>query len=93
MLSLTPNATTAIRTLVDRRQLAAGRGLRMFVASDGSDRLEVRVVARPEPGDRVVEADGARVFLDAEVAAALDGKILDASPRDSRTIRFRVTAT
>ncbi len=93
MLSLTPNAANAIRTLVDRPQLPEGRGLRLFVASDGSDRLELSAVARPEPGDSVVEADGARVFLDAEVAEALDNKILDASTRDNGTIRFRVTAT
>lgn len=93
MLSLTPNATSAIRSLTDRPALPAGSGLRFSVAADGSDRLELAAVAEPEPGDSVVEAGGARVFLDAVVAEALDNKILDAGTADNGQIRFRVTAT
>ncbi len=42
-------------------------------------RLDLSLAASPEPGDAVVEEEGAKVFVDRELAPLLDGKVLDAT--------------
>ena len=46
----------------------------------------------PEPADAVVEADGARVFLDSTAQAALDDQVLDAQMNEDGSVRFALAA-
>ncbi len=89
MLTLTQNAATTIRSLMDRPDLPAGSGLRVAGASDGSG-LQISAATAPESGDEVVEESGARVFLDSGAASVLDDKVLDASTGDDGRIQFRL---
>jgi iron-sulfur cluster assembly protein len=92
MLALTDNATTAIRTLIDRTEMPYGSGLRLATAEDGSGRLAVSAAAAPEPGDSVIENDGALVFLERDAADLLDEQVLDAGTDDAGRLRFLVTS-
>jgi Fe-S cluster assembly iron-binding protein IscA len=77
LLTLTPNAASMIRTLVDQSEAAEAGGMR--IASDhGAGALTLSLAAVPAEDDQVVEMDGARIFLDPQAAAILDDKTLDA---------------
>ena len=88
MLSVTQNAATAIRSLLDRPEMPEGCGLRL--AGDGSSGLELFAASAPEQDDTVVEAEGARVFLDPAVVPVLDDKVLDAGRGDDGRVHFRL---
>lgn len=89
MLTLTSNAVTVVRSLTE--QTAGGMGGLRFSQEPGSSQtLTIRAAAAPEPGDQVVEQDGARVFLTAEAADVLDDQILDAEVDAGGAVQFSV---
>jgi iron-sulfur cluster assembly protein len=89
MLTLTDNAAAVVRTLT--QQIAGETGGLRFSRQPGMDEtLTIRAAAAPEPGDQVVEQDGARVFLTEEAAAALDDQILDAVVDAGGSVHFSV---
>jgi iron-sulfur cluster assembly protein len=90
MLTVTESAVTEIRNLTTQPQAPEGGGLR--IASDPSaGALTLSLAAVPAEDDTVVEAEGARLFLDAEATALLDDKTLDASHDPTGQLQFAVT--
>jgi len=89
MLTLTETATTVVKTIVDQDPNAEASGLRIN-GEPGAPNLSVAVVTAPEEGDAVVEADGARVFLEENAAIALNDKTLDAQVSDDGAVNFAV---
>lgn len=86
MLELTLDASQAIERLLSDPDVPAGAGLRIESAraaqSDNGSAAEVAklriAVAQEAPGgDQIVESEGARVFIEPEVADLLDDKLLD----------------
>jgi len=94
MLVLTDQATMVIEALVGRSELPEGAGLRIASSSaqDGAGDLSIAAAGAPEAGDRVVEAQGARVFVEAGAAAVLDDKVLDAERDEQGRVQFLVVA-
>lgn len=89
MLTLTENAQQVITTIVGGAEAPQTGGLR--IASDAEGRgLNVSVANAPEASDQVVEQAGAKVFLDASAALALDDKVLDASSQPDGRVDFAV---
>mgnify|MGYP000875174302 CR=1 FL=1 len=62
MLTLTETAQTVITGIVGQSDVADTGGLRISAAGD--DQLNVGVAPAPTEGDQVLDASGARVFLD-----------------------------
>jgi Fe-S cluster assembly iron-binding protein IscA len=91
VLTLTDEATTAIRTMLVGRDLPEGAGLRVATAGEGTGRFKVAMVEAPTSGDEVVETRGARVYLDAAAASALDERTLDAQVTPTGGFRFALT--
>lgn len=89
MLTLTENAATIVKTISDRTTSGETGGLR-FSSADGSDALAIATADAPEPGDSVVERDGARVFLAEAAADVLDDQVLDAEVDPSGGIQFTI---
>jgi Fe-S cluster assembly iron-binding protein IscA len=50
----------------------------------------VQAVAEPHPGDRVLESDGARVYLDDVADPRVEGHVLDAVTEDTGRVQFVV---
>jgi iron-sulfur cluster assembly protein len=90
MLTLTDSAVTAIRTLTSQPELPEDTGLRIMAQDEGAPSFQVTLAETPVAGDQVIEEDGARVFLEANAAAALDDKALDAQVDDEGTVAFTV---
>lgn len=81
MLGVTSRAAQAIRDLVTASGLADDAGLRLSLEKpENGTEPEFALAVAPEPDetDEVVEADGARVFLEPAASAYFEDKVLDA---------------
>lgn len=82
MLAISEDAAAAIRGIVESQGVPEGAGLRITreetTDPGGNTRTDLRlsVVAGPQEGDEVLEAE--RVFVDPDAADLLDDKLLDA---------------
>jgi iron-sulfur cluster assembly protein len=94
VLTLTHDAATAIHALTTQPDLPERSGIR--IASAGGDNgalsFAVSVASDPQPEDEIVEAEGARVFMDSQVAPALADKSLDAEVDPEGQVRFQLAA-
>lgn len=78
MINVTDNAVRQLRSLLEERADAAGKGLRVQIAKGGCSGLqyEMSLDARQD-GDAVVARDGVEFFVDDESAQLLRGATLD----------------
>ena len=86
MLILTDNATAVVKGIAD--QLPEASGLRITGGPATDPSLEVSPAPAAEPGDAVVEQEGATVFLDENAALLLDDKVLDARVDEEGRVEF-----
>jgi Fe-S cluster assembly iron-binding protein IscA len=79
MLTLSADATEAIKQVVDSTEAGQNGGIRFSITPVDEDqaKLELSVAASPEPGDTRIEEQGAKVYLDPNVVPLLEDKILD----------------
>lgn len=91
MLTLTEEATTAVKTITAQFPDAAEGGVRIEGAGSPESQFRLSVVDAPVSGDAVVENAGARVFLDTDAAAVLDDRVLDAQIDPQGSVQFAVT--
>jgi len=85
MLTLTPNASDAIRQLTEQlptEDQTAGMRIAPSEAPDGEGALELSLVEAPEQADETVRDAGATVYLEPAAAQLLDDKVLDAEVGD-----------
>ena len=83
MLTFTESATTIVKQITDQPELEAIR-----IASEDAGTFAISAVSAAEPDDRVVEQDGATVYLDQTAAEQLDGKVLDAGVDEAGNLQF-----
>jgi iron-sulfur cluster assembly protein len=90
MLVLTEAAAEVVKSVIDTPQAPDGTGLRITQSGEEptASALELAAAAKPGLNDQVVEAAGARVFLDPQAAAYLDDKVLDAQVDAEGQVRF-----
>ena len=92
MLSLTSDATRAIERILKAPGVPDNAGLRIMPVgpseeSEVTSELQVEVADHPDERDAVIEANGARVFVEGSLCDYLDDKTLDAET-DKERIRF-----
>jgi iron-sulfur cluster assembly protein len=92
MLTLTDNATDVVKTITEQTTASQSAGLRISQQATDPNALGLQAVDSPQPGDQVLEADGARVFLDPTAAIALDNEVLDAQVDDAGTVQFGISS-
>jgi Fe-S cluster assembly iron-binding protein IscA len=91
VLTLTANAAQAIRDLTAAAPEPTQSGIRISSQGEGANSLTLSLATAPEPADKVVEEEGARVYLDPVAATVLDDKSLDAGADDQGAVSFLVT--
>ena len=91
MLTITTQAATAIKGIVESAQVE-GAGLRIYAEpqSDSQASLEIALAPEPSPSDKVLDAEGAPVYLEPQAAEFLEDKQLDADVEGDQ-VRFSVT--
>lgn len=90
MLTLTDEATSAVKNITAQFPGAAEGGVRIQGSGESESQFELSLVPGPEPADAVVENDGARVFLDTAAALVLDDRVLDAQVDGEGGVQFAV---
>lgn len=91
MLTLTENASTIVKTLVEQNLPTQDAGLRFSQLDGQESALTVETAEQALPGDQVIEQAGAKVFLDETAAVALGDQILDADVDDTGSVQFSIT--
>ena len=88
MLTLTENASTIVKTIVDQNLSTEDAGLRFSQEGVESGGLTVTPTEQALPGDAVVEQDGAKIYLDETAAVALGDQVLDAAVDETGGVQF-----
>jgi iron-sulfur cluster assembly protein len=86
LLALTDSAVQAVKRIVSSSdEVPETSGLRMVAVQIGMETsVQFSVVPLPDEDDKVIEEQGARVFLEPEAASLLDDKVLDASVKQDK---------
>lgn len=90
MLTLTENASTVVKSIVEQSDDIQDGGLRISQDAVDSPALHVIPTEAPQPGDQVLEENGARVFLEETAAETLDDKVLDAQVDENGGVQFLI---
>ncbi|MDF2093989.1 hypothetical protein P0Y31_16685 [Knoellia sp. 3-2P3] len=93
MLTLTDNASNIVKAIVEQNGGTQDAGLRFSAEpSDGAQAgaLAVTTVETGQPGDQVVDKDGAKVYLEETAAVALGDQVLDASVDQAGAVQFSI---
>ena len=88
MLTVTQNAVTEIRNFTDQPQAPEGGGVRIATDPTTVGNLTLSLAAMPAEDDTVLDADGARLFLDSSTTTLLEDKTLDAVTDPSGQVQF-----
>jgi Fe-S cluster assembly iron-binding protein IscA len=90
VLTVTTIASELMWQLVDACADPESAGVRIAAGapSDGGGPLELALVEGPEPGDEILQAGDANVFVDPRVASALRDTVLDAQLVGDGRVRF-----
>jgi iron-sulfur cluster assembly protein len=89
VLTLTETAAEAVRQLAAGSGLEPDPGLRIAPGAptpEGTP-LELQLTSGPEASDQTVEEGGANVYLEGQVADALEDKVLDVAVEEGQ-VRF-----
>ncbi len=92
MLAITQSAAEAIKRIVTSSPIAEDGGLRISLEplSNQTAKLELSLTESPQPGDSLVQKEGANIFVERAAATFLDDKVLDAS-MDQDEVSFSLT--
>ncbi|MEU7588560.1 adhesin [Micromonospora sp. NPDC049230] len=90
MLTMTDNAVLVIRDLANQQDVAQDGGVRIAADTEAGS-LSVELVPEPVQGDRVIDNQGARIFLDEDAAELLGDASVDATVDDEGIIQFGFT--
>jgi iron-sulfur cluster assembly protein len=90
MLVLTEAAAEVVKSVTSTAQAPDGAGLRIASAPEPErpDALQLTATTGPRADDQVIEAAGARVFLEPQAALYLEDKVLDAQVDDQGNAHF-----
>ncbi|GAB3559840.1 Fe-S cluster assembly protein HesB [Spelaeicoccus albus] len=96
MLTLTPNASTIVKTIADQSAQESETaqadqvGLRISSEESTPEEFTVATADAPAEGDEVVESEGARVFLSETASTVLADKVLDAQVDEAGAVTFQL---
>src|SRR5690242_11673909 len=96
MLVLTEAAAEVVKSVTSTPQAPDQAGLRIESSGPGigeagteqAGTLRLTAVQAPDANDQVIEAAGARVYLEPQAAAYLEDKVLDAQVDEEGTAHF-----
>lgn len=80
VLAISHEAAEVIKVIVTSSQVSERGGIRLWVDSvdDSTAQLELALADSPEPGDALIQEEGANVFVEENAAKFLEDKLLDA---------------
>jgi Fe-S cluster assembly iron-binding protein IscA len=93
MLVLTEAAAEVVKSVTSTPQAPQGAGLRIASSEQETEPGALKLSTTTGPGefDQVIEAAGARVFLEPEAAIYLEDKVLDAQVDEQGNAHFALS--
>ncbi len=88
MLTLTENAQNIVQQITTQPGFPESAGLRITSESQVDPAFSVSAAEQAEPGDQVVQQEGATLYLDETAAVMLDDKVLDAAVDQQGQVEF-----
>jgi iron-sulfur cluster assembly protein len=88
MLTITPDATEAIRGILSQEQVPDGSIVR--ISPEAEKGLGIALVQAPGPEDQIIEAEGIEICVEPSAAEVLEDKELDASTAGGN-VAFRIS--
>ncbi len=88
MVAISSDALTVIQRVTGHPALRSTSGLRIADRALDGTRLRVGVANGPRRGDKVLERQGGRLYLDPAAAERLEGKRIDAVTDDDGKVQF-----
>jgi iron-sulfur cluster assembly protein len=91
MLVLTEAAAEVVKSVTSTTQIPEQAGLRIASSDaepENPNALQVTATSGPGENDQVIEAAGARVFLEPQAAVYLEDKVLDARVDEQGNAHF-----
>lgn len=88
MVTITSQALSVIRRVTGHPRLEPTSGLRVARTEPADEPLQVGAVNGPQPGDEVIERDGARLFLGPDAARTVRDGRLDATTDEAGRVTF-----
>lgn len=80
MITLTPKATNALKSLLEQKNASPSAGLRLAIERGGCAGLAYTMrITEPEPEDEIIECEGTRVLIAPDSLEHLAGSTLDYS--------------
>ncbi len=88
MFAMTPRARSVVQRVTGHRALSARSGLRIARGASADAPMQVAASVEPHEHDKVLEHDGARVFLGPGAVERLRGRTLDAVTEKTGRVHF-----
>jgi Fe-S cluster assembly iron-binding protein IscA len=88
MLTITPRALAVMRRVTAHPRLTSTSGLRIARGEEPSLPMRVGAVEGPHPDDRVLEQDGARLYLGPGADTQVEDGELDAVTDEDGRVQF-----
>jgi iron-sulfur cluster assembly protein len=88
MLIITPEALAVMRRVTAHPKMKPTSGLRIAHQNEPSAPLAVQAVHGPHPGDRLLERDGARLYLGPGTVGRVEDGTLDAVTQSDGRVQF-----
>ena len=88
MITMTSRAHSVVRRVTGHRALSARSGLRIAPGPSVDAPMQVEASVGPKPHDKVVERDGARLFIGPGAVEHLSGRTLDAVTEETGRVHF-----
>jgi iron-sulfur cluster assembly protein len=92
VFAISHGAAEVIKQVVSSAQMPDEGGIRISGQPIGDEgvSLELSLATSPQPGDAIVEQEGANVFVERAVAPLLDDKTLDAAAVEADNVSFSI---
>ena len=92
MLTITAQALAVMQRVTANLTTESSSGLRIARQGEPDAPLQVRAVGGPQPGDSVLERDGARLYLGPDAARKVEGRELDVVADADSRVQFILRA-
>lgn len=88
MLTISQQARDVVRRIPDQPGLTGSAGLRIAATAADRSRMRVLAAANPRHGDRILDYDGASVFLDEHAFDLLEDRYVDVETGEDGRLHF-----
>ena len=89
MLTISQQARDVVRQIPNQPGLPTSAGLRLSAGDRERNPIRVLIATKPRRGDKALDFEGARVYLDPDAVDRLQGRLIDVETLPDGRLQFR----